>query len=175
MVKTWLKLANSSKKLPDRRRRACCILSISSGFHAETSWESWAALQEGTSRDLGFEGTACSLNTQLLWEAAVSSAPWLLLHGCLSPACHAFQAGSALPCGTSLRRGCPPLCCGCFKGFRPVLHSLCSSVASWALGKAQLAFSSASTGSKQDRKPGERNRSLMGFSNSFSLFFYFAV
>lgn len=41
------------------------------------------------------------------------------------------------------------------------------------LASLKLGFErgSASTGSKEDGKPGERNRPLMGFSSSFSLFF----
>lgn len=135
----------------DQRQRACCIASISSGKPVKASWGSWAALLEDTSRDLRFEDRISSLNAQLLWEAAVSSAPRLLLHRCLSPACHTFQAGFALlvagpaPCDTSLRRGCP-LCCGCFKGPRPVLDS---GVASWALSQAQPAQAARSMGSQE--------------------------
>lgn len=128
----------------------CCIGSISSGKPVETSW---AALLEGTLRDLGFRIWGCSLLSErpapvggcceLCPMASPSSLP--------SPACHTFWAGFAVlvarpaPCGTSLRRGCP-LCCGCFKEPRLALDSLRSS---WALSEAQPAQGTRRMGSQE--------------------------
>lgn len=99
----------------------------------------------------------------------MSSARRLPLLFCLSPAtCRTLALLSRwlgpVPCNTSPGRGCP-LCCGCFKGPRPVFSLGHSSVASCAPGKAQPALNSARTRSKPEGEQGEGKR--------FSVFYFF--
>lgn len=183
-----LKLSNcggnwpiTQKLLGNQRQRACCFVNH---FSRKPARNSWKQLVHPFGRHLrGFRCPEQPVRGHDLLSACPAPAGgWCKLCPMASPpsvppSCHAFHAASALPaagqalCGVSLGTG-RPLCCGCFKGPRPIFDLLRSNVAQHAQSKTQPALNSAS--SKEEGKPGEGRRSSVGFSSSLS-HFYFTV
>lgn len=167
-----VKIGHQLKKCwGDRGQIACRIVNDFSRNPAETNWGNRAAFLEGTSEQFGAQSspskdTVSSPGAQLLREAGASSGPQLLLRRCLSPATCCTLALLSWRLGQPraahpLREGV--LCCGCFKGPRPVFDLLRSNMASNALSKTQPALNPAGTGSKEEGETAEGKIFSIGF------------